>query len=41
MMTIAETISAGGALGELERVQIAEADAHDDIFQDIDLEWWA
>jgi 1,4-alpha-glucan branching enzyme len=41
LMAIAETVSAGGAVGDLERVQIAEADAHDDIFADINLEWWA
>jgi 1,4-alpha-glucan branching enzyme len=40
MMAIADTIAAGGKVGELERVQIAEADAHDDIFAQIDLEWW-
>ena len=40
MMAIAETAAKGGKAGELEVVQIAEADAHDDIFAEIDLEWW-
>jgi 1,4-alpha-glucan branching enzyme len=40
MLAIAETVASGGAVGELEAVQIAEADAHDDIFAEIDLEWW-
>jgi 1,4-alpha-glucan branching enzyme len=40
MMAIASNAAAGRALGDLENVQIAEADAHDNIFQEIDLEWW-
>jgi 1,4-alpha-glucan branching enzyme len=40
MLAIAQTVAAGGAVGALEGVQIAEADAHDDIFAEIDLEWW-
>jgi 1,4-alpha-glucan branching enzyme len=44
MMEIAQNASAAGGagdgMGELERVQIAEADAHDDVFANIDLEWW-
>ncbi|HMO25993.1 MAG TPA: DUF1957 domain-containing protein [Tepidisphaeraceae bacterium] len=37
---IAENIAAGHELTELEKVQIAEIDAHDSIFKEIDLNWW-
>jgi 1,4-alpha-glucan branching enzyme len=37
---IAEMIARGGEMGEIERVQVAEADLHDDVFREIDLEWW-
>jgi hypothetical protein len=37
---IAETLSRGGEMGEIERVQVAEADLHDDVFREIDLDWW-
>jgi 1,4-alpha-glucan branching enzyme len=40
MMAIADAAAAGAEPGELERVQISEADAHDDVFAEIDLEWW-
>jgi 1,4-alpha-glucan branching enzyme len=40
MMAIADTASAGGVPDSLEQVQIADADAHDAIFAEIDLEWW-
>jgi 1,4-alpha-glucan branching enzyme len=40
MMSIAHTIAGGDSIGELENVQVMEADAHDDIFPEIDLEWW-
>jgi len=40
MMAIADSVSAGGAINPLEKIQIIEADAHDDIFAQIDLEWW-
>jgi 1,4-alpha-glucan branching enzyme len=37
---IAEAISRGEELTELQNVQIAEAALHDEIFAEIDLEWW-
>jgi len=37
---IAEKVAKGEELGQLERAQIAEADAHDSIFMDIDLNLW-
>ena len=37
---IAEHAAAGRTLTELQKVQVAEADAHDDIFREIDLAWW-
>jgi 1,4-alpha-glucan branching enzyme len=37
---IAEKLAAGEALDELARVQIAEIDTHDSVFQTIDLNWW-
>jgi 1,4-alpha-glucan branching enzyme len=40
MLAIAETLAAGRTPSELENIQIAEADAHDNIFAEIDLEWW-
>lgn len=39
-MQIAENIAAKAPIGELERIQIAEMDAHDGIFAEIDLNWW-
>lgn len=36
----AEKIAAGGTLTDVERAEIAEADLHDVIFQEIDLHWW-
>ena len=41
MTAIAASLSAGNPLDSLQEVQIAEADAHDDIFAEIDLNWWA
>ena len=42
MATIAESLArgAGRELSEVERVQIAEADLHDVVFPEIDLNWW-
>jgi 1,4-alpha-glucan branching enzyme len=40
MMAIADSVSGGAAINPLEQIQITEADAHDDIFAQIDLEWW-
>ena len=37
---IAEELAAGREIGELERAQVNEADTHDPIFKEIDLEWW-
>jgi 1,4-alpha-glucan branching enzyme len=37
---IAEHLAAGRELSPLQKVEIEEADAHDSIFQDIDLNWW-
>lgn len=41
MTAIAESIAGGSAIDPLQRTQIDEADAHDDIFPDINLDWWA
>jgi 1,4-alpha-glucan branching enzyme len=41
MTAIAESLAAGGSIDRLQQVQIDEADAHDNIFADIDLTWWA
>jgi 1,4-alpha-glucan branching enzyme len=42
MATIAEALAAGGGreLTPIERVQVDEADLHDDVFPKIDLNWW-
>ncbi|MGF1633292.1 MAG: 1,4-alpha-glucan branching protein domain-containing protein [Phycisphaerae bacterium] len=37
---IAEKVAGGHELAELDKIQVAEADAHDNIFPDIDLNWW-
>jgi 1,4-alpha-glucan branching enzyme len=37
---IAESVSDGHELSDLDKVEVANADAHDVIFQDIDLNWW-
>ena len=41
LATIAEALAAGAPPGLLEKVQIEEADLHDSIFAEINLEWWA
>ncbi|MEM7808803.1 MAG: 1,4-alpha-glucan branching protein domain-containing protein [Planctomycetota bacterium] len=33
-------VATGGELSDVQKVEIANADAHDVIFQDIDLNWW-
>ena len=38
--TSAELLSAGQELGPVEQVEVAEAELHDVIFPEIDLEWW-
>jgi len=37
---IAEHLGDGGELTDLQKIELAEMDAHDDIFKDIDLNWW-
>lgn len=37
---LAERLAAGGELDDLARVEIEEADVHDSVFADIDLNWW-
>ena len=37
---MADHVAAGAALTPLEVAQLAEIDAHDTIFMDLDLEWW-
>jgi 1,4-alpha-glucan branching enzyme len=40
MCAIAEHLARGGAMDDLQRVQVAEADLHDSVFREIDLNWW-
>jgi 1,4-alpha-glucan branching enzyme len=40
MTRIAEELAAGRQTGARERVQIEEVDLHDDVFAEIDLNWW-
>ncbi len=40
LIDIIESVAAGKEMSELERVEVADADAHDDIFREIDLNWW-
>ncbi len=37
---LAERLGAGEAMTELDRVDLAEIDGHDNIFADVELEWW-
>jgi 1,4-alpha-glucan branching enzyme len=37
---LAERLAAGGQIDELAKIEIAEADTHDSVFPDIDLNWW-
>jgi 1,4-alpha-glucan branching enzyme len=40
IMHTAERVAGGHQITNLEQIQIAEADLHDSIFQQIDLSWW-
>lgn len=37
---IAESVAGGRPMTEVEKTEVADADAHDVIFQNIDLNWW-
>ena len=37
---LAEKVAGGGEPDALEKVQVDEADAHDSVFEEIDLTWW-
>ena len=41
MATIADHLAAGHAIDPVQQSEIDEADAHDNIFANIDLTWWA
>jgi predicted glycosyl hydrolase (DUF1957 family) len=38
--TMAEEVAGGQPLSDLRAVELREMDAHDNIFPEIDLEWW-
>ncbi len=40
LANLAERLGAGEAMTELDRIDLAEIDAHDNIFPNIDLNWW-
>jgi len=40
VINMAEELARDGALSDLRKVELAEIDAHDNIFQQIDLNWW-
>ena len=40
MVRIAEKLAEGQQLSEIEQIEVREADLHDSIFPDIDLNWW-
>lgn len=40
LLKMIEHVAAGSPLTELQKVELADIDAHDNIFQDIDLNWW-
>ncbi len=40
LATIAVDVSAGREISSVQETEIAEADAHDVIFNEVDLEWW-
>jgi len=40
MCAIAEHVARGHPLDELQQVQVREADLHDSVFREIDLNWW-
>jgi 1,4-alpha-glucan branching enzyme len=37
---IAEHVAAGKPMTELQKIELADIDAHDSVFKDIDLTWW-
>jgi hypothetical protein len=37
---MAEHIAKGSPLTELQKIELADIDAHDNIFKNIDLNWW-
>ena len=40
LTNLAERLGAGQEMTDLDRTDIAEIDAHDNIFPQIDLKWW-
>ena len=40
MTAIADHVARGRPLDELQRVQVQEADLHDSVFRELDLNWW-
>ncbi len=37
---MAEHVAGGKAMTELQRVELADIDAHDSVFKEVDLKWW-
>jgi 1,4-alpha-glucan branching enzyme len=37
---IAEHLAGGGELTEVQKIEVADMDAHDSVFKEIDLGWW-
>ncbi len=37
---IASSLAGGGAMGRVQRAEVEDMDAHDDVFAEIDLSWW-
>jgi hypothetical protein len=35
-----QVVAAGGSITPVQQAEIADMDAHDVVFADIDLEWW-
>ena len=40
MARIADQVARGQPVGPVERSEVAEADLHDDVFREVDLNWW-
>jgi 1,4-alpha-glucan branching enzyme len=40
LLNMAEEVARDGGLSELRKIELAEIDAHDNIFPNIDLNWW-
>lgn len=40
LLRMAEHVAAGKPLTEVQKAELADIDAHDNIFKDIDLNWW-